>query len=104
MKRCKQKWLPNGFRVFVIMVTILLVSQSLMAQGSVSGLVKDKEGNPVPGATVAVKSKKLQTITDDAGKFTIAAANGDLILITSVGYDNYEIRVGKEPVVLIELT
>lgn len=104
MKRCKQKWLPNGFKTFVIMVTILLVSQSVMAQASVTGQVKDKDGNPVQGATVAVKTKKLHAITDEAGKFSIAAANGDLILITNVGFDNYEIRVGKETNLAIELT
>jgi len=104
MKRCKQKWLPKLLQRFLIVVTVLLVSQSVMAQGSFTGQVKDREGNPVQGATVAVKSKKLHTITDESGKFTIAAAAGDIILITSVGFDSYEIRVAKETNLAIELT
>jgi len=104
MKRCKQKWLPKLLQRFLIVVTVLLVSQSVIAQGSITGQVKDKEGVPVQFATVAVKAKKLNAVTDEAGKFSIAAAAGDLILITAVGYDNYEIRVGKETNLVVEMT
>ena len=104
MKRCKQKWLPKVLRQFLIVVTVLMVSQSAMAQGSVTGMVKDKDGKPVQSASVVVKNKKLSTITDAEGKFTIAAVAGDVILVTSVGFDSYEIRVGKETNLVIELT
>jgi TonB-dependent SusC/RagA subfamily outer membrane receptor len=104
MKKCKTKWLPKLFRAFLITATVLLVSQSIIAQVSVTGQVKNKDGNPVPKATIAVKSKKLNTVTDLEGKFSIAATSGDLIMITSVGYESYEIRVGKESNLVIELT
>ncbi len=56
----------------------------------ISGKVTDAEGKPVYGATVQIKGSKNAVLTNTEGIFTINAANGDVLVITSVGYDAKE--------------
>jgi TonB-linked SusC/RagA family outer membrane protein len=56
-------------------------------QQKITGTVTSREtGTGVPGATVAIKGTKLMTSADDNGNFTITAAPGQIILISSVGF------------------
>lgn len=58
------------------------------------GVVKDeKTGNPLAGASVAVKGTKKVVHTDANGKFSIETSLGALLLITYVGYEPKEITV-----------
>jgi TonB-linked SusC/RagA family outer membrane protein len=95
--------LKRLMNISVILMSFLLTSE-LYAQSSVTGVIQNKDGSPVPGATILVKGKNINTITSTEGRFTIAANNGDVLLITSVGYDNYEIKVGANKTLAIELT
>ena len=62
-----------------------------MAQRSFSGKVSDSNGQPVAGATVQVKGSNTQTITDNAGNFSITAADGARLVISSVGFSTREV-------------
>lgn len=59
---------------------------SLFAQDPVKGRVIDKNGKPVPAATVTVKGKEVNAVTLEDGSFSIAAAAGDVLTISSVGF------------------
>ena len=82
----------------------LLISQAALAQGKITGQVKDKDGNPVIGATISVKNKNVSVVSTDQGQFSIAAAKGDILEITSVGYEKYEITVNDENSIIAQLT
>lgn len=74
---------------------LLLAPVLLFAQVKpVSGTVKDDAGKPLPGVSVIVKGKATGTQTDEAGKFSLSAADGDIIEVSSVGFDGRQIRVG----------
>jgi TonB-linked SusC/RagA family outer membrane protein len=58
----------------------------------VSGRVVDASGQPIPGATVRVKSGKGATITDGDGKFSLKGlADSDILVISYQGYTTREI-------------
>ena len=57
--------------------------------------MRDKEGKPVAGATISVKGKKINAVSGNDGAFSIAAASGDVLVASSVGYETYEIKVGS---------
>lgn len=75
--------------------SIFLVSTNSFAQSKVSGtIINPRTSAPVAGATVSVKSTTRSTLTDDAGRFSIDAAQGDVLIITSVGFTTQEVKVG----------
>jgi TonB-linked SusC/RagA family outer membrane protein len=105
MKNCKRK---SRFtrRLFYCLATlaVLIITNSAIAQKTVTGQIKDKDGNPLAAATVTVKNKKVNAVADAEGRFTISAAPGDILLVTSVGYADVEIKLGAQAAVMIELS
>jgi TonB-linked SusC/RagA family outer membrane protein len=69
-----------------------------MAPADVHGRVTDSAGNPLAGASVAVKGTKRVVSTNDKGEFTLAGLDGRSMLVVSyIGYSTRETRVsGKE--------
>ncbi|WP_333625722.1 SusC/RagA family TonB-linked outer membrane protein [Sphingobacterium siyangense] len=61
-------------------------------QQKVSGTVRSVDG-PLAGATISVKGSSKSTSTDATGKFNIDAKNGDLLVVSSVGFKTQEIVV-----------
>lgn len=75
---------------------VLLLSQEAFAQSKVSGtIINQRTSAPVAGATVSVKNTTRSTSTDEAGRFSIDASRGEVLLITSIGYVQQEVRVGS---------
>src|SRR3990170_5745401 len=104
MKKGKKRMLTPGRLMQVLTFSLaLLMTQFAWAQGRITGQVKNKEGNPVKGATIAVKNKNINVVSDDAGQFSIAAGAGDVLEITSVGYEKYEVKVKDEGAIIAEL-
>jgi hypothetical protein len=63
-------------------------------QGTVTGRITDRQGQPVAGATLNIRGSKTATLTDANGffKFNNISANGSVV-ITSVGYLSREIML-----------
>ncbi|MDP4265377.1 MAG: TonB-dependent receptor [Bacteroidota bacterium] len=95
MKRKRMTW--KVIFCLGIFISALLLGNALHAQEStlkVSGRVVNAATNePVVNATVTVKGTKSSTITDANGNFTINAAKGSTLVITSVGHVLKEIKV-----------
>lgn len=77
-----------------ILMLFLTLGISFMgfAQKSVTGNVSDKNGQPLPGATILEKGTQNGTTADDEGKFSIKVQTDDSILvISSLGYKKTEV-------------
>lgn len=68
----------------------------------VKGRVTDEEGNPLPGATVAVAGTSRGVQTNDKGEFTIEAESKDILFISYLGFERKVIAVKdiKAPLVV----
>lgn len=83
------------------------------AATTVTGTVLDAEGEPLIGATVAVKGTSNATSTDIDGNFTLKAKAGETIAVTYIGYKtqersvtpgaNYDITMAEDSQVLDEV-
>ena len=63
-------------------------------RGSIQGVVTDRNGDTLPGASVYVKGNaKSGTVTDINGKFAIKAKAGDVLVVSYVGFDQLEVKV-----------
>lgn len=72
----------------------IFLQQSFAQSLSVSGSVKNKAtGEPLVGATVQVEGSSTSTITDAAGRFTISAARGSVLLVTYTGLADFRYTV-----------
>ena len=60
----------------------------------VSGkIVNETNGAPVPNATITIKGTKTFVMTDANGNFSIDAAKGSTIIITSTGFEETQIKL-----------
>lgn len=60
---------------------------------TITGKVTDSVGTPLIGATISIKGTKTAVITDDKGEFQIKANQGDVLLISFIGYKPREITL-----------
>lgn len=80
----------------------LLLSVSAYAQDiSVKGVVQDSNGDPLVGATVAVKGTQTAVATNIDGKFSVKAPKGGAVIVTYIGYDPVEMFVMETPMVIV---
>lgn len=84
--RSKFKW------IFTLLVA-LTMQFSFAQEKTVTGVVSDDLG-PIAGANVVVKGTTRGTTTDFDGNYAISAAEGEVLVISYVGYANQEITVG----------
>src|SRR5688500_5620507 len=73
--------------------TLLTVMTALFALGvgaqekrTVTGTIRDTEGNPVVAATINEKGTNNRVTSDQRGTFRIAIAPGATLVISSVGF------------------
>src|SRR5215204_683919 len=71
----------------------LLLNLNAWAQQTVRGTLRGQTGEPLAGATVTVKGTTTTAISDAQGRFTINAASGSTLVVTSVGFQPREISV-----------
>jgi TonB-linked SusC/RagA family outer membrane protein len=69
---------------------------------TITGKIVSATGEPLVGATIAVKDSKTMTNADADGKFSISAPTNATLVITSVGYARQEIALnGKTDVQIV---
>lgn len=92
-------------KVLLCLLVLFLMHSSSYAQNQVRGKVLSAEGQqPLAGASIHVEGKSENTLSATDGRFTIAAATGDSIRITMVGYLEQTVAVNAAmiPDVLLE--
>jgi TonB-linked SusC/RagA family outer membrane protein len=93
---------------YLLFLFLLMIScGSLMAQQTVTGTVRDKDGKPVDGASVQFKGSKSGTSTTPDGKFSLgfpAGVQKATLVITSVGMTKHEQSVTPGQVVTTVLS
>lgn len=74
------------------------VSQTEVADITVTGTVIDQNGEPVPGATVYIPGTGIGTVTDSEGKYSITVPEGSTLVFSFIGFDTQSVEVGGRTV------
>ena len=83
------------FNVFLTLLLALVVQITFAQEKVITGVVTEEgTGEPIPGANVIIKGTNIGAATDFDGKFTIKAKEGDVLVISVVGYQPKEVKVG----------
>ena len=90
--------------LFRLLVVFLLTAQMSFAQKTVTGVVSDSDGLPLPGATVLVQGTTTGVTTDFDGNFSINVAEGQILEFSFVGYETAAIAVGAGNVINVTLS
>ncbi|MBL6730743.1 MAG: SusC/RagA family TonB-linked outer membrane protein [Bacteroidia bacterium] len=72
---------------------LFIASFGLYAQQTVSGVVTDESGNPLPSVNVVAKGTSTGVSTDFDGNYTISVANGSVLVFSSIGFETLELTV-----------
>jgi len=90
-----------------LMLSFVMFFMSLAAfsQNAVTGKVTDsKDGTPVVGASITVKGTKTATQTAADGSFKINAPANSILVISSVGFAQQDVKVDANSVANVSLT
>ncbi|RYD80807.1 MAG: TonB-dependent receptor [Sphingobacteriales bacterium] len=105
--RAKAKFQATRFYFFLLPAFFLLsfTANSLYAGASeelynsinkiITGRVLDEDGNPLRGVTIKVKNAATTAITNEAGEFSIDAADNAVLQISYVGFETLEISASQ---------
>lgn len=74
---------------------LLMQSVFTFAQSDISGSVKSGSNEPISGATISVKLKKVSTVSKADGSFTIGASTGDVLVFSAVGFETQEVKASS---------
>jgi len=85
-------------KILTIFLTLFwALAGTALAQVKVSGVVKDSAGEPVIGAGVMLDGKtSVGTVTDVDGMFEISVPDGSSLRITSLGFEDSVVKIGKK--------
>jgi TonB-linked SusC/RagA family outer membrane protein len=98
----KRKGIFN--RLFSLLAVFMVLSFAVQAQtGTVSGVITSESNEPLAGASIYSKSSGKTVSTDYKGKYVIAAAAGDTLVISYAGYSTQQLAVGSQSSINIKL-
>ena len=72
---------------------LLFLSLGVFAQQSVSGLITDSSGTPLPGVNVIIQGTNVGVSSDFDGNYQINVDNGQILVFSYIGYDSVELTV-----------
>jgi TonB-linked SusC/RagA family outer membrane protein len=91
-------------KLLLLLAAFLFFTGQLLAQKTVSGVITDDKGNPVPNASVLVRGTSTGTSTKADGSFSITVPSGaTTLVISSVGMTSQEIAIGSQSVLNAQL-
>ena len=85
--------MKTKFSGFLTLLLAFVVQLSFAQERSISGVISDETGQPLPGVNVIVEGTSTGTQTDFDGNYVITAADGQVLVISYVGYATQRLTV-----------
>ena len=83
---------------------LLLATHNLLAQDVlISGTIKEPNGDPLPGVSIAIKGTTRGTQSDSQGAFSLNAPPNAVLVFSFIGKNTQEVSVGSQSVFNIVL-
>lgn len=76
----------------LLFACLLMQSVFTFAQSGIKGSVMSASNEPISGATISVKLKKLSAVSKADGSFTIGASTGDVLSFSAVGFESKDVK------------
>jgi len=88
----------SNFTYKIMENNLIVITPGEMDQGkTISGMVADENGQPLPGVTVVIKGITQGTVTNADGKYSLSnIPEGATLLFSFVGMKSQEVAIGNE--------
>lgn len=86
----------KALQCLLLLLSLLFAGNLFSQTKTVTGKISDKDGKPVPFASVQLKGKGTGVSASDNGNFSIAATKGDLLVISAMGFTTQEVTITEE--------
>lgn len=88
----------------VVILLMCLSTLSGFAQSTITGIIKDTSGNPLPGVTVSIKgTTKTGTISNIEGRYNIKTSNYATLIFSYIGMKSQEVNIKGRNIINIIL-
>ena len=95
--------MKTKFSGILTLFLAFVVQLSFAQDKTVSGVVSDENGLPLPSATIVVKGTSQGTTTDFDGNYSIGVKTGGVLTFSYVGYGTKEVTVGASNSINVSL-
>jgi TonB-linked SusC/RagA family outer membrane protein len=104
-------WLIENKTITIIKKTLPTISEmasvastpALPPPPPITGKINDDKGKPLVGASILVKGTSVGTKTDANGIFSINAEPNSTLIISYVGFETQEIKIGNQVNISVQL-
>ncbi|MEO5893647.1 MAG: TonB-dependent receptor [Ferruginibacter sp.] len=106
MRKFNLKMKPGTCLLWAVFF-LLAMGNNVRAQTTerkITGKISSASGKPLDAASVINKRTNVGTHTDNLGLFTIQGQTGDILVISYIGYQPREIKIGKSDNMDISVT
>lgn len=91
-------------KLLLLAAAFLYCTGQLFAQKSITGMVTDDKGNPLPNVSVTIKGTQSGTVTQMDGTYSLKAPdNAKVLVFTAVDMDPVEIGIGSKTIINAEM-
>ena len=87
----------------ILSTVFLLFTMFSFAQNSITGVVSDENGVPLPGANVIIEATNTGVSTDFDGNFEFTANQGQVLAFSYIGYTTQYVTVASQSGINISL-
>ena len=87
-----------------LLIASLLCINAHAQKRVITGKIIDSAGSPVPNVSVRIRSARGGVTTGEDGTFRISAAPNDDLLISNIGFQSLEVKVGNRDNLTITLS
>lgn len=94
----------NSKHLLLLAIFLSCTLASIAQQLKISGTVKSKSGDPVPGVSVTQQGTSNIAITDELGSFSINVPSNATLVISSAGFTTQTVKVSsaKDLIIVLE--
>ncbi|QKX03759.1 SusC/RagA family TonB-linked outer membrane protein [Aquimarina sp. TRL1] len=91
------------FSVILTLFLAFVVQLTFAQEKTVSGVISDNNGMPLPGVNILVKGTSSGTQSDFDGNYSIEVNKGAVLSFSYIGFSTKELVVGEESTINVQL-
>lgn len=88
---------------FLVLILAFLVQTALAQEQTITGTVTDNHGVPLPAVNITIENAPGGTSTDFDGNYSIEAAKGQVLVFSTIGFEQIKKTVGDDTVINVSL-